>query len=42
MLNMRLGLGICLVFSMLVKGVLVGFGVDGSASNDFFNMLCEA
>ena len=39
--NMRLGSGTCPVPNMLAKGVPVGLGVDGSASNDSSNMLRE-
>jgi 8-oxoguanine deaminase len=40
--NMRLGSGICRVHEMLGRGVPVGLGVDGSASNDTSDMLGEA
>ncbi len=39
--NMRLGSGACRVPEMLQRGVPVGLGVDGSASNDSSNMLAE-
>ena len=39
--NMRLGSGIARVPEMLRRGVRVGLGVDGSASNDASNMLGE-
>lgn len=39
--NLRLGSGICPVPRMLEKGVRVGIGVDGSASNDSSNFLKE-
>jgi len=39
--NMRLGSGICRVQEMLSKGINVGIGVDGSASNDSSDMLAE-
>jgi 8-oxoguanine deaminase len=39
--NLRLGSGICPVPRMLEKGVRVGIGVDGSASNDSSNFLRE-
>ena len=39
--NMRLGSGICRVTEMLPKGINVGLGVDGSASNDTSDMLGE-
>ena len=39
--NMRLGSGICRVHEMLARGMKVGIGVDGSASNDSSDMLGE-
>ena len=39
--NMRLGSGICRVREMLDRGINVGIGVDGSASNDSSDMLGE-
>ncbi len=40
--NMRLASGIAPILKMLSKGVKVGLGVDGSASNDGSNLLEEA
>jgi cytosine/adenosine deaminase-related metal-dependent hydrolase len=40
--NMRCGQGIAKIREMLDKGVSVGLGVDGSASNDTSNMFMEA
>ncbi|EDY82078.1 Amidohydrolase family, putative [Verrucomicrobiia bacterium DG1235] len=39
--NMRLGSGICRVPELIEKGIKVGVGVDGSASNDSGHMLAE-
>jgi 8-oxoguanine deaminase len=39
--NMRLGSGICRVPEMLERGIKVGIGVDGSASNDSGHILGE-
>jgi 8-oxoguanine deaminase len=39
--NMRLGSGIAPITRMVAKGVAVGIGVDGSASNDGGNLLGE-
>ena len=40
--NMRCGQGIAKIREMIDKGVPVGLGVDGSASNDTSNMFMEA
>lgn len=40
--NCRLGSGIARVVDMRARGVRVGLGVDGSASNDGNNLLAEA
>lgn len=39
--NMILGSGICPLPDLLARGVAVGLGVDGSASNDSSNMIQE-
>ncbi len=39
--NMRLGNGIAPITAMLSRGVPVGIGVDGAASNDAGNLLAE-
>jgi 8-oxoguanine deaminase len=39
--NMRLGSGLAPLLAWLQKGVPVGFGVDGSASNDSGHLLAE-
>lgn len=39
--NMRLASGIAPIIEMLLNGVKVGLGVDGSASNDSSNLLAE-
>ena len=39
--NMRLGSGIAPIIQMVKKGVKVGIGVDGSASNDAGHMIME-
>ena len=39
--NMRLASGIAPIMDMISRGVNVGLGVDGSASNDSSNMLTE-
>ena len=39
--NMRLGSGICRVKEMIARGIRLGLGVDGSASNDSSDMLAE-
>ena len=39
--NMRLGSGIAPIIQMVKKGVRVGIGVDGSASNDAGHMIME-
>lgn len=40
--NMRLGSGVAPIQALQAAGVRVGFGVDGSASNDSSHMLAEA
>jgi cytosine/adenosine deaminase-related metal-dependent hydrolase len=40
--NMRLGSGIAPVCKLHAKGVAIGLGVDGSASNDSSHLLAEA
>jgi 8-oxoguanine deaminase len=40
--NMRLGSGVAPIREMLARGVRVGLGVDGAASNDGCNLLHEA
>jgi cytosine/adenosine deaminase-related metal-dependent hydrolase len=40
--NMRLASGIAPILDMVLRGVRVGLGVDGSASNDGSNLLEEA
>ena len=40
--NMRLASGICRVVELEEAGVVVGLGVDGSASNDASNLILEA
>ena len=40
--NMRLGSGVAAVSAMRARGIPVGLGVDGAASNDSANLLAEA
>ena len=40
--NCRLGSGIAPIRQMLDRGVLIGLGVDGSASNDASNLILES